>query len=101
MENIMQDVEDEMKRRGAVIIKDMDDGSDLDATCMRFNLPVHFTKDTAFPQRWVQVSQRISRSEDAMCRWEIVASDQKLCEEYNNIVKKIADGYVEKGYAHY
>ena len=101
MECIMQDVEDEMKRRGAVIIKDMDDGSDLDATCMRFNLPVHFTKDTAFPQRWVQVSQRISRSEDAMCRWEVVASDQELCEEYNNIVKKIADSYVEKGYAHY
>lgn len=101
MESIMADVEAAMRARGAAVIKDMDDGSDLDATLMRFNLPEHFSASSSFPDRWCQVAQRISRSEDAMTRWEVVASDPVLCQEYNDVIKSIADGYVREGAAYY
>lgn len=101
MECIMQEVEDEMKKRGALVIKDMDDGSDLDATLMRFNLPAHFDKDMAFPDNWIQVAERISRSEDAMTRWEVVAATEEDCNKINDIIKEIADRYVKEGLAHY
>lgn len=101
MEAIMDDVEKAMRERGASVIKYMDDGSDLDATLMRFNLPDHFTKESAFPSSWVQVAQRISRSEDAMTRWEVVASSPELCKEFNDIIVEIAKRYVENGWAHF
>lgn len=101
MENIMDDVEQAMRNRGAMVIKDMDDGSELDATLMRFNLPTVINGETCFPGIWCQVAQRISRSEDAMTRWEVVASSPELCKEMNDVVIEIADSYVSKGLAHY
>lgn len=101
MLNIMNDVEHLMSDRGALVIKNMDDGSELDATLMRFNLPTIIDANTQFPETWCQVAQRISRSEDAMTRWEVVASDPELCKEMNNLIVEIADRYIEKGFAHY
>ena len=49
----------------------------------------------------MQVAQRISRSEEAMCRWEVVSNDPDLCAEYNGYVKEITDRYVAAGYAKY
>ena len=101
MEKIMDDVENAMKSLGADVIKNMDDGSDLDAALMRFNLPGRLSSSTAFPSSWAQVAQRISRSEDAMTRWEVVASSKELCERYNDVIKSIADEYVKSGDAYY
>lgn len=101
MEDIMDEVEACMKEQGASIIKTMDDKSDLDATLMRFSLPDHITPSTPFPSQWAQVAQRISRSEDAMTRWEIVASSQELCNKLNNLILSITDKYVEAKYADY
>ena len=101
MEQIMEEVEELMRSRGASVIKDMDDGTGLDAALMRFNLPEHISADTEFPQVWCQVAQRISRSEDSMTRWEVVASDADLCTEVNNLVRAITDQYVNKGIARY
>jgi phosphomannomutase len=101
MENIMNDVERAMGKRGALIIKQMDDGSDLDAVLMRFGLPRVFTADTRLSDTWCQVAQRISRSEDAMTRWEVVSNDDNLCEEMNGVIREIADRYVSAGYARY
>ena len=101
MDRIMDEVENLMRSCGATVIKDMDDGSDLDATLMRFHLPEHITADTAFPDVWVQVAQRISRSEDGMTRWEVAASDAALCKEINNLVRSVTDEYVKKGIARY
>lgn len=101
MQEIMDEVEQVMKQRGASIIKEMDDGSDLDAVLMRFNLPLSFGKGDELPAVWAQVAQRISRSEDAMTRWEVVASSQKLCDELNNLIYSITEKYVKLGLAHY
>ena len=101
MNEIMDEVERKMQSLGCVVIKDMDDGSDLDATLMRFNLPSGFDSSYEFPSSWCQVAQRISRSEDAMTRWEVVASDEEICKKYNDIVKSIADRFVAEGAAYY
>ncbi|MGN0906396.1 MAG: hypothetical protein ACI4NM_04550, partial [Bullifex sp.] len=91
-----------MRELGAHVIKTMDDGSDLDATLMRFGLPERFTSDTALDSEvWAQVAQRISRSEDAMCRWEVVSNDRDTCERLNGEILKITDSYVQAGFASY
>ena len=102
MEDIMRDVEERMKELGAVVIKEMDDGDSLDATLMRFNLPVSIDGETNLEGKtWCQVAERISRSEDAMCRWEIVSNSKEECERLNGEVRKITDKYVNAGYARY
>lgn len=102
MEEIMNAVEERIKKEGAYVIKTMDDGSDLDATLMRFNLPEKFDSNSSLDGKiWWQVAERISRSEDAMCRWEVVSNDKAECERLNNIVKSVTDKYVSAGYARY
>ncbi len=102
MPQILDDVEKKMTLLGAEVIKTMDDGSDLDATLMRFNLPLHFDSHTSLDGKtWGQVAQRISRSEDAMVRWEVVSNNKDFCDKLNSIIKEITDGYVSKGYARY
>jgi phosphomannomutase len=101
MEQVLADVEHEMVRRGASLIKTMDDGSDLDAALMRFGLPQTIDASTKISGQWCQVAHRISRSEDAMTRWEVVAGTSELCEEMNAAIHAITDRYVAAGYAHY
>ena len=102
MPEIMDRVENRMRKLGATVIKDMDDGSDLDATLMRFNLPIKFDEKTNLEGKiWAQVAQRISRSEDAMCRWEVVSNSKDECDRLNGEVKKITDEYVEARFAKY
>ena len=101
MECIMRDVEKAMKEKGANIIRTMDDGSDLDATLMRFGLPAVIDSSTKLSDKWCQVAQRISRSEDAMTRWEVVSNDASLCKTMNDDIRTIADRYVASGDAHY
>ena len=47
------------------------------------------------------MAQRISRSEEAMCRWEVVSNDHDECEKFNGYIKEITDRYVKAGWAHY
>lgn len=102
MEEIMKEVEERMIKEGAVVIKRMDDGDDLDATLMRFNLPLTFDSSSTLDGKvWAQVAERISRSEDAMCRWEVVSNDRGECERLNGIIRTITDRYVDSGYARY
>lgn len=102
MPQILDNVEKKMTSFGAEVIKTMDDGSDLDATLMRFNLPNRFDSTTSLENRiWGQVAQRISRSEDAMVRWEVVSNNKDFCDKLNSIIKEVTDEYVRKGYARY
>ncbi len=102
MPQILDNVEKKMTQFGAEVIKTMDDGSDLDATLMRFNLPNRFDSTTSLKNKtWGQVAQRISRSEDAMVRWEVVSNNKDFCDKLNSIIKEVTDEYVRKGYARY
>ena len=102
MQPLMDEIESRMRELGATVIKEMDDGGDLDACLMRFNLPGKFSADYSLDgTKWVQVAQRISRSEEAMCRWEVVSNDPEMCRKYNGYVREVTDKYVNAGYAHY
>ena len=102
MPQILSDVEKKMVSLGAQVIKTMDDNSDLDATLMRFNLPSSFDSNTSLEGvTWAQVAQRISRSEDALVRWEVVSNNQEECNRLNSLIREITDVYVSKGYARY
>ena len=98
---LLERIEKAMVYRGADVVKTMDDGTDLDATVFRFNLPSTFSRNTELPSLWCQVSQKISRSEDARTRWEVVASDSDICRETNSMIRRFTDEFVEKGWAHY
>ena len=79
MTSALDDISAAIAGRGAEIIRTMDDGSDLDAALMRIEDGRH----------WVQVSQRVSRSEDSLARWEISADSEVLCNEFDGIIKEI------------
>ncbi len=102
MPQILDNVEKKMTSFGAEVIKTMDDGSDLDATLMRFNLPNRFDSTTSLKGKiWGQVAQRISRSEDALVRWDVVSNSKDFCDRLNSIIREVTDEYVSKGYARY
>jgi phosphomannomutase len=101
MEEIMEKVEKVFKDKGLTIIKKMEDGNDLDATLMRYNLPEVITSETDMTKPWYQVAQRISRSEEGMTRWEIVSNNKQLAQEANSLVKEITDWYVDNKFAEY
>lgn len=101
MVQVLAEVEREMVRRGARLIKTMDDGSDLDAALMRFGLPETIDASARISGPWCQVSHRISRSEDALTRWEVVSGTPELCQEMSDAIHAISDKYVAEGYAHY
>lgn len=101
MAEVLAQVEACLRARGAVVVDRMDDGSSLEATIMRLNLPAAITADTVFPEKWCQVAQRISCSEDFMTRWEVVSSDEAFGREVNSAIVAITDRYVDRGLASY
>ena len=100
MEDLMDKVENKMESLGASVIKTMDDGSDLDATLMRFNLP-EFGSAEKLEGNWGQVAQRIARSEDAQVKWEVASNNEKICNDLNDAIREITDAYVKGNLASY
>lgn len=101
MEEIMERVEKVFRDKGLSVLKEMEDSSSLDATLMRYNLPLIIDENTDMSGDWYQIAQRISRSEEGMTRWEIVSNKTELARDANSIVRKITDEYVQAGYAEY
>jgi len=101
MEEVMSRVESEFRKKGLSIFTSMEDGSSLDATLMRSGLPEIITADTDMSGTWYQVAQRISRSEEGMMRWEVVASDEERSREAVALIRAVTDGYVAGGAARY
>lgn len=93
MEFIKRDINSLMLKKGATIISTMEDGSDLETSLLRFNLPEVFTKDSDLEgKNWFQIIARISRSEDALLRLEISSNSKKTCRD----LKKDIDAVVSK-----
>lgn len=91
---ITEEITTIMKKHGALVIDKMEDGTSLEATLFRFNLPEKITNTTDLAsKKWIQVAQRISASEDSAIRWEISSSDENTCnqvkEEIMNVVNNV------------
>lgn len=96
LETITLDVSDKLQKMGAVLVQKMDDNSDLDGQLLRFNLPLKIDANSNLEGvEWVQVAQRISRSEDSVCRWEVVSNSEKACKNTAQTIKSIAATYLE------
>ncbi len=80
-----------MKELGATVIEKMEDGTPLESTLMRFNVPDKISKETEV-SNWAQVSQRISASEDAVIKWEICASNEETCQALFNEINACCKG---------
>lgn len=97
---VMDEIEDKFKEERVQIIKHMADGGTLDATIFRYGLEeMHEKNDLDGP--WFQVSQRISRNEEGIARWEVISSREQFVSQCVNIIKEITDRYVEQGKAEY
>lgn len=101
MEPVMEEVERAFATQGLSIFKHMEEGSDLDATLMRSGLPALIDESTSLNGDWLQVAQRISRSEEGMTRWEVSSSSQNRCQEAVEIIRGVTDKYVRSGDAEY
>lgn len=101
MEPVMEEVEQAFAREGLEVFKEMEDGSALDATLMRFGLPALIDEKTCLKGDWLQVAQRISRSEEGMTRWEVASSSQQRLDEAVALIRGITDKYVQSGDAEY
>ncbi len=101
MEGVMGEVEAAFRALGLSVFTTMEDGSSLDATLMRKGLPQVIDGRTDLSRPWYQVAQRISRSEEGMMRWEVVASDEAGCREAVAAIREITDPYVARGAARY
>lgn len=91
VEKVLSEVKEAFLLRGASLQEKMADGTSLAASLLT----------VIDGGAWCQLSQHKSDSEDALARWEIAASSQELCTEYESLVRSVADGYVKAGIAHY
>lgn len=63
---------------GLTNLTTMENGNSLDACLLRKGIPNKITKDTKLESNWIQVAQRISRSEDLIARWEIIGNNEEI-----------------------
>jgi phosphomannomutase len=71
-------VQAHFEREGARAITRTRSGMDLEATMMRRGLPFDIDPATRLAGDWLQVCQRISQSENALARWEVVAASPEI-----------------------
>jgi phosphomannomutase len=77
----LEAVREHFESQGARSMTRMKNGMDLEATLMRKGLPFDVGPATQLGPDWLQVSQRISQSEDRLARWEVSGADQGLVRE--------------------
>ena len=92
----MHDVELAMVKKGADIVRNMDDGSSLDAVLLRYGIPSTLSASSELSPVWWQVAGRVSRSEDALCRWEILACNEDTVKDLENAIREVADDYIQR-----
>ncbi|QEH35734.1 Phosphomannomutase/phosphoglucomutase [Aquisphaera giovannonii] len=66
---------------GARSLDRMKNGMDLEATLLRRGLPFDVDEHTTLAKDWIQVSQRVSQSENGLARWEVVGATADLVGE--------------------
>jgi phosphomannomutase len=67
--------------QGAQAMTRMKNGMDLEATLMRRGLPFDVNQATQLSDDWIQISQRISQSENGLARWEVVGAKAELVQQ--------------------
>lgn len=68
---------------------------------MRKGLPLKIDESSDLEGSWLQVAQRISRSEEGIARWEVASSTKEGLDEAVGLIMAVTDRYVERGEAKY
>jgi phosphomannomutase len=74
----LQAVRERLQGEGFLAMDRMRNGMDLEATLLRRGLPFDVDHNTRLAADWLQVSQRVSQSEDGLARWEVVGANADL-----------------------
>jgi phosphomannomutase len=77
----LQAVRERLESQGFQSMDRMKNGMDLEATLLRRGLPLEVDQHTRLADDWLQVSQRVSQSEDGLARWEVVGARPDLVQE--------------------
>ncbi|MGE4584749.1 MAG: hypothetical protein AB7C91_08870 [Sphaerochaeta sp.] len=101
LQPVVDRVEELFKAQGLKVFKTMEDGNDLDAVLMRSGLPERIDANTNLSGDWLQVAERISRSEEGMARWEVASSSSERLAQAVKDIHSVTDGYVEAKLAEY
>ena len=87
----MKKIDETFKAQGLTCFDKSPDGKSLDASLIRYNLPLEITKDTNLETDWYQIVQRQSRSEDNVVRWEITGSDWRTVSKAKETIDSIVN----------
>lgn len=74
----LQAVRERLEGQGFQSMDRMKNGMALEATLLRRGLPFDVDQHTQLAADWLQISQRISQSEDGLARWEVVGATPEL-----------------------
>jgi len=96
-QSALSEIEQAFLLQGACIIKQTDDGQPLDATLFRQGIPLKLDRNSRIPTQWLQVSQRISESEDGLARWEVTAGTEELKQAAVDTINSIASRFTDSG----
>lgn len=95
MQKALMEVENHFRAENYEIFDTSIEGRYLDSKIMRIGIPKEIDSNTNFSNPWLQISQRISRSEDNIARWEVTGSKnynvELVSKEINDILKKYLD----------
>lgn len=70
---------------GAQVTDRMADGTPMQSDFIRYGIP----SDAPPSGDWLQISQRVSQSEDHLARWEVMAGSQALASETKAAIQRI------------
>ncbi|MBI9096266.1 MAG: hypothetical protein JEY71_15465 [Sphaerochaeta sp.] len=90
---LQEAIEELLFKMGATKVTENEQGESLGASLYRFNLPVHYDATAELHSPWFQVFQRVSQSEDALLRWEAIASDERIGTRVFEEIVKVQQRY--------
>lgn len=90
---LQHDLEELLFKMGATKVTENEQGETLGASLYRFNLPLHYNATAELQSPWFQVFQRVSQSEDALLRWEVIASDERIGQTVFEEIAKVQQRY--------
>lgn len=93
----MNEIEEEFLKQGGKSMKAMADGTDLEAVMMREGLPMVIDATTKVNEKWTQICQRVSQSEDGLARWEVSAGTEERKAEAVGMIDRIVRKYTDSG----
>ena len=80
-------------KMGATKVTENEQGETFGASLYRFNLHLYYDAKEELKSPWFQVFRRVRQSEDALFRWEVIASDERIGQMAFEEIAKVQQSY--------